>query len=59
MIDKAKGKYYGVCDICSEITDDFDNWQDCKDWIKGNWKYHLNKETNEWETLCEHCKNLK
>ena len=43
MIDKAKGKYFGVCDICSEITDDFDTWQDCKDWINGNWKYHLNK----------------
>ncbi len=59
MIDKAKGKYFGVCDTCSEITDDFDNWQDCKDWIKGNWKYHFNKGANEWETLCEHCKNLK
>lgn len=34
MIDKAKGKYYGICDCCGEITDDFDSWQDCIDWIK-------------------------
>jgi len=59
MIDKAKGKYYGICDCCGEITDDFDSWQDCIDWIKDNWKTKYNIVEQEWEQLCEHCKKLK
>ena len=57
MIDKAKGKYFGECDACGKTSEDFDNWEDCKDWIKSNWKIKFNKQTQEWEHYCENCKS--
>lgn len=38
MIEKIHGMYIGSCDICGEETELFDDWYDCKDWIKENWK---------------------
>ena len=59
MIEKIKGKYCGVCDVCSIETDSFDDWGDCRDWLKQNWKTIFNKRTEHWEHICDKCKNLK
>lgn len=48
MIDKQYGKYVGYCDICDEATEEFDNWEDCKDWIKENWSTHFDTKHQEW-----------
>ncbi|MGN1130223.1 MAG: hypothetical protein ACI4Q8_02635 [Ruminococcus sp.] len=59
MIDKQYGKYVGYCDICDEATEEFDNWKDCKDWIKENWSTRFDTKHQEWVHLCPHCKDLK
>lgn len=58
-IDGKSRKYFGCCDICGEETSLFYDWYDCQDWIKENWRYYFNQKTQEWEILCENCKNLK
>lgn len=37
MIERAYGRYYAVCDICGEESPEFDDFYDCKDWVKENW----------------------
>lgn len=59
MIDKAYGKYRGVCDVCGNITEDFDTHQDCVNWIKENWKDKYDRKTQRWEHFCECCSKRK
>lgn len=57
MINKEYGKYYGICDICGDETDKFDDWQDCKDDMNNNdWLCRYNKKTDEWEHICVECR---
>ena len=59
MIQKINGKYYGECDICQKETKDFDDFYDCKDWINENWSFYFDKNTQEYQHLCDDCRNLK
>ena len=59
MIERSYNTCFGVCDICGEITEDFDDFYNCKDWCKENWSYHWNENRQEWELLCDDCKALK
>lgn len=59
MIERINKEYVGYCDICNEETDAFDNWHDCKDWIKENWSMQFDERRQEWQHLCPNCKNLK
>lgn len=43
MIERVYGRYYAVCDICGEESPEFDDFYDCKDWVKENWRYHWDK----------------
>ena len=59
MIDRIHGEFYGECDCCGKYTDYFDTREDCKDWIKENWRIKFNYETQEWEHFCDRCKEDK
>lgn len=59
MIERVYSRYYAVCDICGEESPEFDDFYDCKVWVKENWRYHWDKNRNEWEILCDNCKSLK
>lgn len=64
MIDKQHGKYIGWCDACGNDAgekgqEEFETWEDCKDWIKENWQIKFNYETQEWEHFCDRCKGAK
>lgn len=57
MIEKEYGKFFGVCDCCSEeVTPVFDTWAECRDYMRDNrWKTTKSKTTGEWENLCPRC----
>ena len=60
MIEKEYGQYFGVCDVCGEVTPIFDTFLDCRDYIRQNhWQTTKNEKTGEWENLCPQCKVLK
>lgn len=57
MINKEYGKYYGICDICGDETDKFDDWQECRDNMQDNgWSLKYDSEINEWEHICAECR---
>lgn len=59
MIEKEYGKYFGICDVCGEVTPLFDTFQDCREYMKKNqWKTTKDKTTGEWENICPRCRIL-
>lgn len=62
MIDKQYGKYVGWCDNCGADAGDkgeqeqFDTWEECRDWLKENWHIKFNYYTQEYEHYCNRCK---
>lgn len=58
MIIKEYGKCRGVCDACGEETQEFDNWADCRAYLKKHWETARNEKTGEWENYCPDCTAL-
>ena len=58
MIDKNKGKYLVVCDICSEEPKEFNYFHGAIDYMKSEgW---LAKKTQDgWEHICPDCKECE
>jgi ribosomal protein S14 len=53
MIEKRKGKYKGYCDICGNTTPTFNSWEECRQFMRENWKQR--RVNGEWEQYCEDC----
>lgn len=60
MIDKTKGYYTIVCDICGETSEKFDTWEEAKDAKKKlGYKTTLYRTETEdiWQDLCQDCQD--
>lgn len=57
MINKIKGRWYLICDGCSD-NEDFLEFQAAVDYAKANnWKTKKN-DKDEWENFCPDCKEI-
>ena len=61
MIEKEYGKFFGVCDCCSEeVTPVFNTWGEVLDYMRNNkWRTSKNKTTGEWENFCPVCRTFE
>jgi len=59
MIDKIKGKYRLICDICGEAADEvFNTFDEAVDY-KVDSEWISRKQDGEWADICPNCYSIK
>ncbi len=59
MIDKIKGKYYLICDICGEAAKEvFSTFDEAVDY-KVDSEWISRKQDGEWVDICPDCCSIK
>ena len=59
MIDKIKGRYHLICDICGEAAEEvFNTFDEAVDYkVDEGWKSQ--RRGSEWEDVCPNCYSIK